>query len=419
MPVQRTFTLIQPVSGPAGDDPPRPMTSKQVRKAYKAANREPKLSRAERIKQEKAEQARIRKEFEREKAATRARVAREKKRDKELAEQEHKKKNGLPLVSVRPSQDTIAKFVRGNGTGRKRDAAGQHVVEGDADVDLQLGEETTKEHPGPGGRREELDLIPEEDELELEMLEKLDTIATDKHNHGTEPANEESKSAAAERHSQSQTRQATTYELDLGLRTNTPQTALSQEPEPSGPPYHGPPAEAPSPPRHAPLSTQAILCDFDDFFPSSSQQERELQDEKAADPAERAKQKHQQPARHDQTASPTPKRFFTSSGSKELISLALQRSRRTAALEEIHQKERLRVNAARQAKNHTGRRPRRHQWTTGKATKLPTKNETATTKDSNKENVEPLADSHGAASASQETEYGGEWVDEIALELTI
>lgn len=423
MPVQRTFTLIQPVSGPAGGDSPRPMTSKQVRKAYKDANRAPKLSRAERIKQEKAEQERIRKELERDKAATRARAAREKRQDKELAERELKKKKGLPLVSVRPSQDTIARFVRGNGTGRKRDAAGRHVVEGVADAALQLGEGTAEGHPGPGGRRDELDfLIPEEDELELGMLEQLETI---NHKHETEPANEDSKAAASRHRPLSQTRQATTYELDLGLRPSTPRAVPPQEPEPAGPPAHGRPVEPASPPRQAPpLSTQAILYNIDDFFPSSSQQERELQDEKTADAsAERAKQQQQQqhqPARPDRTTSPTAKRFFTSSGSQELISLALQRSRRTAALEEIHQKERLRSPAAARqtTKRDAGGRPTRLQWTTtGKAPKRPTKTETA----ANKENVAPpQADAPGAApSASQETEYGGEWVDEIASELTI
>ncbi|KND90763.1 hypothetical protein TOPH_04574 [Tolypocladium ophioglossoides CBS 100239] len=404
MPAQRTFTLIQPVSGPGGGDLPRPMTSKKVRTAYKAANREPKLSRAERIKQERDEQERIRKEFEREKAAARARAAREKKRDKELAKGERRKKNGLPLVSVRPSQDTIANFARGNGAGRKMDAAGQHGVEGVASVVLQQGEEPTKEYPGPCGTSEELDLIPEEDELELEMMEQLDAITTHKHNHEMEPANEEMEPAAAEHRSQNQSRQATTYELDLGL-------------EPVGPPGRVPLAEPAPPPRQAPPpSTQAILHNFDDFFPSSSQQERELQDEKTAE-ASTKRTEQQQPASPDPTTTPPPKRFFTPSGSDELTSLALQRSRRTAALEEIHQKERLRAAAATHT---TARRATRLQWTTGKPAARPTEEEAAKTGDSNKENVAPPADGLGALpSASQETEYGGEWVDEIALELTI
>ncbi|KAL6894786.1 hypothetical protein GGI43DRAFT_412194 [Trichoderma evansii] len=130
MGVQKTFTIIPP-AGPATRTPAdnRPMTSKQVRKAYQAANRVPRVSKAERIRQERAEQERIRKEFEKEKAAARAKFLREKKKAKEQAENEEKKKKGLPLVTVRPSQDTIAKFFRGNGLGHKRSCEGEDVGE--------------------------------------------------------------------------------------------------------------------------------------------------------------------------------------------------------------------------------------------------------------------------------------------------
>ncbi|PNP38456.1 hypothetical protein TGAMA5MH_09537 [Trichoderma gamsii] len=130
MGVQKTFTIVPP-AGPATRTPVdnRPMTSKQVRKAYQAANRVPRLSKAERIKQERAEQERIRKEFEKEKAAARAKFLREKKKVKEEAEKQEKKKKGLPLVTVRPSQDTIAKFFRGNGLGHKRSCEGEDVGE--------------------------------------------------------------------------------------------------------------------------------------------------------------------------------------------------------------------------------------------------------------------------------------------------
>ncbi|KAL6786561.1 hypothetical protein J3E68DRAFT_420020 [Trichoderma sp. SZMC 28012] len=127
--VQRTFTIVPP-AGPAERTPVnnRPMTSKQVRKAYKEANRVPRVSRAEQLRQERAEQERIRKEFEKDKAALKAKTLREKKRAKEQAEREEKKKKGLPLVNVRPSQDTIAWFVRGKGSGTKRDCRGQNAA---------------------------------------------------------------------------------------------------------------------------------------------------------------------------------------------------------------------------------------------------------------------------------------------------
>ncbi|OPB40999.1 hypothetical protein A0O28_0106960 [Trichoderma guizhouense] len=127
--VQRTFTIVPP-AGPAERTPVnnRPMTSKQVRKAYKEANRVPRVSRAEQLRQERAEQERIRKEFEKDKAALKAKTLREKKRAKEQAEREEKRKKGLPLVNVRPSQDTIAWFVRGKDSGTKRDCRGQNAA---------------------------------------------------------------------------------------------------------------------------------------------------------------------------------------------------------------------------------------------------------------------------------------------------
>ncbi|KAI0103792.1 hypothetical protein GGR51DRAFT_241288 [Nemania sp. FL0031] len=89
-----------------------PMTSKQVKKAYKKANKGPKLSKAEQRRLELFEQDRIRKEFEKERNQARARAARDKKKQREEEKRAEKKKKGLPLVDVRPSQDTIARFVR-------------------------------------------------------------------------------------------------------------------------------------------------------------------------------------------------------------------------------------------------------------------------------------------------------------------
>lgn len=88
------------------------MTTKQVKKAYQKANKGPKLSKAERRRQELFEQDRIRKEFEKERNQARARAARDKKKEKEERERSEKKRKGLPLVEVRPSQDTIARFIR-------------------------------------------------------------------------------------------------------------------------------------------------------------------------------------------------------------------------------------------------------------------------------------------------------------------
>ncbi|KAH6612260.1 hypothetical protein B0J18DRAFT_414365 [Chaetomium sp. MPI-SDFR-AT-0129] len=107
-----------------------PMTSKQVQKAYRERTRGPKLTKAEQRRIELEEQARIRKELERDKQLNRARVLRERKKEKEAKVLEERKKRGLPLVKVSASQDTIARFVRGNGVGRKRDAGGERVTGG-------------------------------------------------------------------------------------------------------------------------------------------------------------------------------------------------------------------------------------------------------------------------------------------------
>ncbi|CAH0036439.1 unnamed protein product [Clonostachys solani] len=128
-PVQGTFKLLPGLArSDVNNGPIRPMTSKQVKKAHKAATRQPKLSRAEQRRLELAEQERIRKEFEKERTATRARAARERKKQKELADKEAKRKNGLPLVAPRPSQETLSRFMWGNGSGLKRDGRGATVA---------------------------------------------------------------------------------------------------------------------------------------------------------------------------------------------------------------------------------------------------------------------------------------------------
>ncbi|KAI1306652.1 hypothetical protein F5Y03DRAFT_405931 [Xylaria venustula] len=134
MPVQNTFSIIPDAPaainatrhGDTGDGtsarPSRPpMTTKQVKKAYQKANKGPKLSKAEQRRQELFEQDRIRKEFEKEKNQARARAARDRKKEKEERERAEKKKKGLPLIDVRASQDTIARFVRAKPKDRKRD----------------------------------------------------------------------------------------------------------------------------------------------------------------------------------------------------------------------------------------------------------------------------------------------------------
>ncbi|KAI1161893.1 hypothetical protein F5B18DRAFT_626176 [Nemania serpens] len=134
-PVQNTFSIIPDapsiINGNRDDGANGanarmsrpPMTTKQVKKAYQKANKQPKISKAEQRRRELFEQDRIRKEFEKEKSQARARAARDKKKEKEERQRAEKKKKGLPLVDVHPSQDTIARFVRAKPKSRTDDSA--------------------------------------------------------------------------------------------------------------------------------------------------------------------------------------------------------------------------------------------------------------------------------------------------------
>jgi hypothetical protein len=115
-PVQQTFQVIpNGAGGAATEDQPEdrpPMTTKQAKKAYKAKKKGPKLSKTEQRRQDLLEQDRIRRELEKERNQARARTARDKRREKEDREKAEKRRKGLPLVDVHPSQDTISRFIR-------------------------------------------------------------------------------------------------------------------------------------------------------------------------------------------------------------------------------------------------------------------------------------------------------------------
>ncbi|XP_044718937.1 AMP-dependent synthetase/ligase [Hirsutella rhossiliensis] len=440
MPVQRTFTLIQPIPGAAAA--PRtaaqPMTSKQVRKAYKAATRAAPVPRAERLRQERAEQDRIRRELDRDRAAARARAARERRRETAVGEREARRRQGLPLADVRPSQDTIAKFVRGNASGRKRG-----VPAGPGPPDDGGDERAGRRRASGAAAAEgsfEIDLIPEEDELDLEALEQLDTaVNAAAHGQSREPdtarrGSSSSSPAASGRSPHGRSRPATPYELDLGLRDYMPRDKALPPPgtQHDEPPTVPPPASlgsrrplaAVQPP---PAGTQAILFNPDDFFPSSSQQERELREEMAATVDTLPHPPEPPPPDPTTAVSPSaprasPRRFFTASGDQELVTLALQRSRRSAALEEMQQRER--GAAAQAAAMSRARKPQSAKAAVVDAARcrggLPRAEENLLG-GPDKENVAPRADGGGfdAPDSSPETEYGGEWIDEIAVELKI
>lgn len=385
MPVQRTFSLIPPAAGAAA--PAQPMTSKQVRAAHKAATRTAPMPRAERIRQERAEQERIRRELDREGAAARARAARQRRRDKEAGLREARRRKGLPLADVRPSQGLIAGFVRRDAAGRERGVGG--------------GE-------GPA----EVDLIPDEDELDLATLEQLDAVAARSRESG--PAQRESSPAASGRSSHGRPRAATPLELDLGLRQVVPDKTPPPAWQKRAPLRPVPAASPPPAVQPPPAGTQAILFNLDDFFPSSSQQERELrEDTAAADVRPRSPEPSPPPPA-------TPPRFFTPTGDRELVTLALQRSRRTAAREAMQHRQGPRQAAAPLPAAPAARdcQPRPAKAALGGPSSA-----SGHLPGPDKENVAPragaVADGHDVPPASQETEYGGDWVDEIAVEFTI
>lgn len=155
--------MARPTSGP---DSKPPMTSKQAQKAYRERTRGPRLSKAEQRRIELAEQERIRRELDKEKSLNRARTLRERKKAKEKQALDEKKRKGLPLVKVRPSQDTIARFVRrGNGVGNKRDSEGEKVGL------LAIEEETEDDRSVVGGGVDEMPDSPEA-EADLPVIEE-------------------------------------------------------------------------------------------------------------------------------------------------------------------------------------------------------------------------------------------------------
>ncbi|KYK56585.1 hypothetical protein DCS_03586 [Drechmeria coniospora] len=455
MPLQRTFTVIQPVGEPADGfrPPPRPMTSKQVREAYKASNRGPPLSRAERIRQEKAEQERIRKDLDRERSTARARLLRERKRDKELEVKALKRKDRLPLVTVRPSQDTIARFVRGNGAGRKRVADG-HPIEPSDKV------QPVRKQPKLWELMDGSDLIPDDDGLDLDSLEnpemraaterdltaKADGLDRSILGQSTKPAVLPETTVLPESEPRSQAGLATAGEADLELHIGT-----SVKPE-QGPPLvkqndaHSPRDTLSSPPRQEPpLSTQAILVNYDNFFPSFSQQERELLEEGMEDAPSRlpkprlrrtlAANDRRTDTLRERSAVHPPTSIATLSDSDVIGSPAL-RGRQNATLGAIRQQPlpQQRCTTAGQLKEPwpmmqaPGPKVTWHpEIKVARVTKQPPPPLPAEAKglqplEADKENVPgPHAGSppDDLLSASQETEYGGGWVDEMALELAI
>jgi hypothetical protein len=152
------------------------MTTKQVKKAYQKANKVPRISKAEQRRIELFEQDRIRKEFEKERNQARARAARDKKKEREERERAEKKKKGLPLVDVRPSQDTIARFVRGKSSGQRDDSASSTAIaerNGDEGHNWSLSPPAT--YSGNYNKKQKIDDTNKENARPIERTESSST----------------------------------------------------------------------------------------------------------------------------------------------------------------------------------------------------------------------------------------------------
>lgn len=95
----------------------RPLTTREVRRAYLNSTRAPRLSKAEERRLEREELERIREEERQERERARARVARERKRAREEEERAERRRRGEPVVPVRASQGMISGFFRRGGVG--------------------------------------------------------------------------------------------------------------------------------------------------------------------------------------------------------------------------------------------------------------------------------------------------------------
>ncbi|KAH8669326.1 hypothetical protein BGZ61DRAFT_537748 [Ilyonectria robusta] len=189
----------------------------------------------------------------------------------------------------------------------------------------------------------------------------------------------------------------------------------------------------PASPRHAPrMSTQAIPFNLDDF-PSSSQQAYGLEDDLflSAPPApeideEKSSEEKEEEAAELMPSTPhdpgpesppsSPRRFFTPTGDHARMALALHRSRRTAALEEIQRRYRPRIKAVTEEAAAQPPEP-------GKS--LPNINQPKSSPppypslhDEEGNYSSPPSQEPAIPDASQDS-YGGDWVDEIALELLV
>ncbi|PFH57855.1 hypothetical protein XA68_14474 [Ophiocordyceps unilateralis] len=400
MPAQRTFILISPKGerrGLSTTMTERPMTSRQVRKAYKAATRTTTttMSRAEVRKQEKAEQELQRREMARE----RARTAREKKRALESAERDRRRRSGLPLLAARPGQEGIAAaFARGKMRGSVGEGEDGRLDDDDDDDD---GE---KEEEGGGGELVRLLISPRP------LCKTPPTTQDEKPTSDAPRQRRETKTPA-------QMRQ---HDGDAPLpsgATTTTTTTTTTTPRPPPPP--------------PPCGTQAILLHPDAFFPSSSQQERELEEDEESSPLlvdmfpsssqQRRELDESWPMISSSKASPA-----VTKAPRSAIPSCPRSSSSKAAAATADRLPPLPCSRGNSSTTTTTTCPCPSPYngpsslttttTTTTTTTLQRRRHQTKPSSPGKENVAPPVED---PSASQETDYGGGWVDDVVSELLV
>ncbi|TQN72962.1 hypothetical protein CSHISOI_02509, partial [Colletotrichum shisoi] len=275
-PQQNTFAVIPAAPGRVGGAPSKPpMTSKQAQKLYKQANKEPRRSKAEQRKWEKERQEEIRKELEKERAAVKARAARERKKAKEEEARENRRRAGQPIFDCRPSQDTIDRFVRGNGTSLKRDSSGEPVLKNQG-IPATSPDTKPTSSPSPMAARTPPSVLPP-NAVSLEGR-KAPVISITR----SPGPSQGSKTSALPPQVPSQLSKQPSFE-GMPPPPKLPSRDGESIPQMTTPQMLSVQI-APSPPRQEPQapppSTQAIVQDcFDDFFPTASQLAIELKED--------------------------------------------------------------------------------------------------------------------------------------------
>ena len=295
---------------------------------------------------ERAEQDRIRKEFEKDKAAAKAKLARDKKKEKEMQEKQRRRKSGMPLVDCRPSQASISGFARPQTMTKKpglfarqpqrkfftakvevKETAEDHehdtpkathsllvespaadidrVTETDPDVEneskssepqqpaatvevLQPPQATTNEveesttDEGHITIATGVDFVLDDDEFDLGMLDALDCATTEQLEVPYKSLTHISSPPKAPDFTMLEDQVTTALPSagndDVFVKPALPIARFSKQPLHQSPREQSPPACPAFQCRNPPPSTQAILCNLDDFFPTSSQQARELEE---------------------------------------------------------------------------------------------------------------------------------------------